>query len=122
MTVQFENNHAIDMAQIGARGIYAIRAVSVNRVESAASRNRTARAAKAPIGFSSPRSHRASVPWSTPICRATSLCVMPIAVRQRTIRSPQLSGGCGGSGLYPRNRMIAGMCLTPGLVKFVSHE
>ena len=44
-----------------------VQAVKAALSNSATTRNRCARTAKSPFGSRSPRSHLASVPWSTPV-------------------------------------------------------
>jgi hypothetical protein len=85
---------------------------------SVALRNFRAFNAKLPAGSRSPRSHRAIVLWSTPSRRADSFWEIPSAFRPETNRSAHVVPG--GSGLYPRNRMTAGMNSTAGLVRFAS--
>ena len=62
--------------------------------------------------------HGASVLGSTPSFEAAAFCVNPKDSLWRTSRSPKAVGS--GSGLYPRNSMVAGMNRSSGATVFAS--
>jgi hypothetical protein len=82
--------------------VYAVIAVDS---DSATARNRFARTANWPVGSCSPRFQRASVPWSTPIRRAASPCVIPMLSERKPNARPMSCREAGGCN--QRNRWLA---------------